>query len=35
MPPEVAEALKKSGHWQETAGQNVPGQTISGQKVAQ
>jgi cytochrome c-type biogenesis protein CcmE len=23
MPPEVAEALKKSGHWQETAGQKV------------
>jgi cytochrome c-type biogenesis protein CcmE len=23
MPPEVAEALKKSGHWQETAGRKV------------
>ena len=23
MPPEVAAALKKSGHWQETAGQKV------------
>jgi cytochrome c-type biogenesis protein CcmE len=22
MPPEVAEALKKSGHWQETSGKN-------------
>ena len=26
MPPEVAEALKKSGHWQETAGKG-PGRT--------
>lgn len=24
MPPEVAEALKKSGHWQETAGKGTP-----------
>ena len=24
MPPEVAAALKKSGHWQETAGQKKP-----------
>jgi cytochrome c-type biogenesis protein CcmE len=25
MPPEVAEALKKSGHWQEGAGMATPG----------
>jgi cytochrome c-type biogenesis protein CcmE len=27
MPPEVAEALKKSGHWQEGAGTATPGKT--------